>query len=339
MTAIKKLMVAELVFYFIFFTVPCRAGFFSDLGAFFLDRTGRWKSSDDHKLSEISIAVGLNNPYSAEEIIVNLNTGNEILRTQVKSLKSIVNIQKSQILKARKEKDALRQLMAFRLANAVQQQEVDRETIKSELRDVFEEEKIVMIASFEEEKVLLKEDHVLELRDIKLELSQQFERKEAELEAKRAAEIEAVLITNTKQFDEIKRYEKSELEISKVLMFLQSLNCFLILLFSMSLYLLSFFRIILSLACIFQKDIAELKQALRAKDIALKELASSSATPKSASIPMSVGKKATDNDPVPRRAKPAKSSSTSSKSSSNSSNRPPVGINSPNPSSASRGGL
>ena len=212
----KKLMVAELFFYFIFFTVPCRAGFFSDFGAFLLDREGKWKSSDDRKLSEISIGIGLKSPYSAEEIIVNLNTGNEILRTQVKSLKSIVNVQKNQISKARKDKDALRQLMDAKLANAVQQQEVDRETIKSELRDVFEEEKIVMIASFEEEKVLLKEDHVLELRDIKLELSQQFKKKEAELEAKRTAEVEAVLITNNKQSDEIKRYEKSELETSKV---------------------------------------------------------------------------------------------------------------------------
>ena len=212
----KKLMVAELFFYFIFFTVPCRAGFFSDFGAFLLDRKGKWKSSDDRKLSEISIGIGLKSPYSAEEIIVNLNTGNEILRTQVKSLKSIVNVQKNQISKARKDKDALRQLMDAKLANAVQQQEVDRETIKSELRDVFEEEKIVMIASFEEEKVLLKEDHVLELRDIKLELSQQFKKKEAELEAKRTAEVEAVLITNNKQSDEIKRYEKSELETSNV---------------------------------------------------------------------------------------------------------------------------
>ena len=246
----KKLMVAQLFFYFIFLTVPCRAGFFSDFGAFLLDRKGKWKSSDDQKLSEISIGIGLKSPYSAEEIIVNLNTGNEILRTQVKSLKSIVNVQKNQISKARKEKDALRQLMDAKLANAVQQQEADRETIKSELRDVFEEEKIVMIASFEEEKVLLKEDHVLELRDIKSELSQQFKKKEAELEARRTAEVEAVLITNNKQSDEIKRYEKSELETSKVPTSFYSLF-YSFRIFFMPLYLLSFLKLIQRLACIF----------------------------------------------------------------------------------------
>lgn len=71
----------------------------------------------------------------------------------------------------------------------------------------------------------------------------------------------------------------------------------------------------------------------------MKELRSSSTNPKSEIIPVSAAKKLDNDDRPLRRSKPAKSSGSSSKSSASSSNRPPIEINSPNPSGSARGGL
>lgn len=210
MTPVKS-VIAQSIFYFVLLTFykPCKGGFFSNLGGFVLNRISRLKFLDDQKSSRTSTGMEIKNPPSAQEIIMNLTNGNEILRTQVKSLKSIVNVQKRQISDVKKEKDALRQLMTSQLSDAAA-------AIKAELRDSFEEEKVVMIASFEEEKVLLKEDHVEELRDIKLEMSQQLNKKEAELEAKKFAELEVVTSSNIKQSEIIEEYKKSSEESSKV---------------------------------------------------------------------------------------------------------------------------
>ena len=143
-----------------------------------------------------------------DEIIENLTAGNEILRTQVTSLKSTVNTQKKQISELKREKEVAKRLMTSQLEKFFEQQYDDNEMIKKELRDQFEEEKIVMIASFEEEKELLKEDYTLEIRDVRQELSQQIE--------KISAELGVVCDVSSQQSRKIDEYEKLKIEYSKV---------------------------------------------------------------------------------------------------------------------------
>lgn len=204
-----KLVIAKYVFYIVFISCcyPCNAGFFSNVKGFFLDRLGRRKFSDDERAVESSALLDPRDT-SAEEIILNLTTGNEILRTQVSSLKSTVNTQKKHISELKKEKEVSRRLMTAQLEKFLERQDDDRESIKRELREVFEGEKVAMVTTFVEEKRLLSEDYISEIRDIKLELNQQ-------VEAKRV-ELEVVSESNVKYSKQIEEYEKSQIDFSKV---------------------------------------------------------------------------------------------------------------------------
>ena len=198
---------------FISYCDQCHAGFFSNLRGFFTDRFRRKSFLSDREAVECYSPVDLREPLSTDEIVQNLTVGNEVLRLQVSSLKTTVNTQKKQLSEVKKEKEALRKVLSFELKQLEEQQESDRESIKNELRNVFEEEKIVMIASFEDEKDLLKEEFLIEIKDIKQELEQ----KAAEIDAKRLLEIEYYVETNVRQSKKIEEYEISEVETTKVI--------------------------------------------------------------------------------------------------------------------------
>lgn len=117
-------------------------------------------------------------------------------------------MQKKLLIDAKKEKDALRK-SAINLAQRLhKEREVDQETIKNELRNGFENEKIIMIKSFEQEKDLLREDHNLGMEDLKSKLTVQLEKKTEELDISRKE--------NSKQTVIINDFEKSNKESFQV---------------------------------------------------------------------------------------------------------------------------
>lgn len=194
--------------FFLVFIPFCNAGFFSNIQSFILDRLGRrftrrQRSHEPFSTSDIEIL----RPSSAD-VILTLTEKNQLLRAQVLSLKTFVNMQKKLLLDAKKEKDALRK-SAISLAQRLhKERELDQETIKNELRNGFENEKIIMIKSFEQEKDLLREDHNVGMEDLKSELTVQLEKKTEELDLSRKE--------NSKQTVIITDFEKSNKESIQV---------------------------------------------------------------------------------------------------------------------------
>ena len=186
----------------------CNAGFFSNLQSFILDRLGRrftrrQRSHEPFSVSDIEIA----RPSSAE-VILTLTEKNQLLRAQVLSLKTFVNMQKKLLLDAKKEKDALRKSTISLAQRLHKERELDQESIKNELRNGFENEKIIMIKSFEQEKDLLREDHSVGMDNLKSQLTVQFEKKSEELDNFRKE--------NSKQTVIINDFEKSNKETVQV---------------------------------------------------------------------------------------------------------------------------
>lgn len=151
-------------------------------------------------------------PLSVNEIITSLTNENENLKSQVSTLKTYVTIQKKQIIDIRKEKETIRREMLNQLNNSYERQEKDRETIKQDLRNAFEEEKIIMIDSFEEEKRHLKDDHIIEIEDIRKELVKKIEKQEKDI-------VNMVDFTSqqTKEIAEFKKLNLEASEVSKVI--------------------------------------------------------------------------------------------------------------------------
>ena len=117
-------------------------------------------------------------------------------------------MQKKLLLDAKKEKDALRKAAISLAQRLHKERELDQETIKNELRNGFENEKIIMIKSFEQEKDLLREDYNVGMEDLKSELTVQLEKKSEELDLSRKE--------NSKQTVIINDFEKSNKESFQV---------------------------------------------------------------------------------------------------------------------------
>jgi uncharacterized protein YcgL (UPF0745 family) len=184
------------------------AGIFSNFRGFLLRRLGLRKKMNDEVVLQSFGATDSEVPKTAGEIIVDLTANNELLRAQVLSLKTFVNMQKKQLARVKKEKDALQRSAASQEARLLEERKTEQENIKNELRSVFEEEKIVMINSFEEEKELIKEDYIVEIKDIKFQLMEQLNKK--------SEDLNQLLETSTEQAEQIVSLKKSDTESVKV---------------------------------------------------------------------------------------------------------------------------
>ena len=117
-------------------------------------------------------------------------------------------MQKKLLLDAKKEKDALRKSTSILAQRLHKERELDQESIKNELRNGFENEKIIMIKSFEQEKDLLREDYSVGMDNLKSQLTVQLEKKSEELDKFRKE--------NSKQTVIINNFEKSNKETVQV---------------------------------------------------------------------------------------------------------------------------
>ena len=232
------------------------AGIFSNFRGFLLRRLGLRKKLNDEIVLQSFSATDSEVPKTAGEIIVDLTANNELLRAQVLSLKTFVNMQKKQLARVKREKDILQRSAASQEIRLLEERKIEQENIKNELRSVFEEEKIVMINSFEEEKELIKEDYIVEIKDIKLQLMEQLNKK--------SEDYNVLLETNTVQAEQIVSLKKSDTISVKVR--LSFVTC------TSQLHLVNCLVTIALTQHYSIQDIAELKEALRAKEIAITEL-------------------------------------------------------------------
>lgn len=184
------------------------AGIFSNFRGFLLRRLGRRKKINDEVVLQSFSASDSEVPKTTGDIIVNLTANNELLRAQVLSLKTFVNMQKKQLTRIKKEKEALQRSAASQEGRLLEERKIEQENIKNELRSVFEEEKIVMINSFEEEKELIKEVHIVEIKDIKLQLMDQLNKK--------SEDLDNLSETNKEQAEQILSLRKSDSVTVKV---------------------------------------------------------------------------------------------------------------------------
>lgn len=184
------------------------AGIFGNIRGFLLRRLGLRKKINDEIVLQSFGASDSEVPKTAGEIIVNLTANNELLRAQVLSLKTFVNMQKKQLTRIKKEKEALQRSAASQEGRLLEERKIEQDNIKNELRSVFEEEKIVMINSFEEEKELIKEDYIVEIKDIKLQLMEQLN--------KQSEDLDNLSETNKEQAKQIITLRKSDTESVKV---------------------------------------------------------------------------------------------------------------------------
>ena len=203
-------MIARWIFTLLFTAnfLCCNAGFLGNLREILWRKLVRRKTFDAQSFVESYSSTNVGSSVSSKEIISDLTTSNEMLRAQVLSLRTFVNMQKIQLQEIRKEKEALRRFIDSQTLIHNEQKAIDQETIKSELRSVFEEEKVVMINSFQEEKTLLREDYVVEIRDMKLQQSKQLEEKSVALEISQN--------NVKKQLNTINELVKSDAESTKV---------------------------------------------------------------------------------------------------------------------------
>jgi hypothetical protein len=232
------------------------AGIFSNFRGFLLRRLGLRKKLNDEIVLQSFSATDSEVPKTAGEIIVDLTANNELLRAQVLSLKTFINMQKKQLARVKREKDILQRSAASQEIRLLEERKIEQENIKNELRSVFEEEKIVMINSFEEEKELIKEDYIVEIKDIKLQLMEQLNKK--------SEDYNVLLETNTVQAEQIVSLKKSDTISVKVRLSFFTCTSQLHLVNSLVTKALTQRNSI--------QDIAELKEALRAKEIAITEL-------------------------------------------------------------------
>jgi flagellar biosynthesis GTPase FlhF len=185
---------------FLALILVCRAGLLNDVKHFFGKAYGKLKSSG---------VVGSSDAApSLEDLLSELKYENGALRDQVSSLKSMVIVQKKQLIEEKKEKEALRKLLASQVEDLTRRMEVDTEKIKKELLANFQEEKEVMKATFEEEKQLLKEAHEKELDELKDTLTKKAK--------KAAAEVKSLKNMSEEQAKEILEYKKKQAEALKV---------------------------------------------------------------------------------------------------------------------------
>lgn len=203
-------MIARWIFTLLFTVnfLYCNAGFLSNLREILWRKLVRRKTFDVQSFVESYSSTNVGSSVSSKEMISDLTTSNEMLRAQVLSLRTFVNMQKTQLREIRKEKEALRRFIDSQTLIHNEQKAIDQEVIKSELRSVFEEEKVVMINSFQEEKTLLREDCVAEIRDMKLQQSKQLDEKSVELEISQN--------NVKKQLTAINELAKSDAESTKV---------------------------------------------------------------------------------------------------------------------------
>lgn len=184
------------------------AGILSNVRGFLFRRLGLFRKMKNEVVLQSSIAADSEVPKTAGEIIVDLTANNELLRAQVLSLKTFVNMQKKQLARVKKEKDALQRSVASQEMRLLEERKIEQENIKNELRSIFEEEKIVMISSFEEEKELIKEDYIIEIKDIKLQLMEQLNKK--------SEDYNHLLEANSEQAEQIVSLKKSDTDSIKV---------------------------------------------------------------------------------------------------------------------------
>lgn len=203
-------MIAKLIFTLLFTVnfLCCNTGFLSNLREILWRKLVRRKTFDVQSFVESYSSTNVGSSVSSEEMISDLTTSNEMLRAQVLSLRTFVNMQKIQLREIRKEKEVLRRFIDSQTLIHNEQKAIDQELIKSELRSVFEEEKVVMINSFQEEKTLLRENYVVEIRDMKLQQSKQLDEKSVELEISQN--------NVKKQLSAINELVKSDAESTKV---------------------------------------------------------------------------------------------------------------------------